>query len=186
MAPDLNMGSKLLKCLQRALPLLLLTLPSAVGAEALRDPTRPPAEINTPSSVAPHIAPSAKTGLQSIIISPQRRAAIINGQTVELGEKYGKAKLIEVNERGVVLMGEQGKQTLTLFPSVNLKLKAEASPTKPSSPPHSLSPTIDTDRPAEKKMQPKQNNLEKQKQTIQQEDNLDNKALNPATPEEAK
>ena len=174
MAPDLNMRSNLLKCVQRALPLLLLTLPSTVSAETLRDPTRPPAEINAASSVAPLTAPPVKTGLQSIIISPQRRAAIINGRTVELGEKYGNAKLIEVNERGVVLMGEQGKQTLTLFPSVNLKLKAE------------IFPPSKTDQPAEKKVQPKQNNLAKQKQTIQQEDNLDNKALNPATPEEAK
>ena len=194
----LNMGCKLLKCVQRALPLLLLTLPSAVGAEALRDPTRPPAEINAASSVVPLTAPPVKTGLQSIIISPQRRAAIINGQTIELGGKYGNAKLIEVNERGVVLMGEQGKQTLALFPSVNLKLKAEPSPVKPlphAQSPHAQSPLTPsfptkTDRPAEKKAQPKQkpkqNNLEKQKQTIQPQDNLDNKALNPATPEEAK
>lgn len=187
MAQGLTMRTKLLKCVYGALSLLLFLLSSAVVAQALPDPTRPPAEINAASSVAPQTA--AKTGLQSIIISPQRRAAIINGQTVEVGEKYGNTKLIEVNERGVVLMGAQGKQVLTLFPSVNFKLKAEPSPTKllpqaPSALTPAL-PTTETDRPAEKNMKPKQK-LEKPKQTIQQEDNLDNKALNPATPEEAK
>ena len=183
MAPGLNMRSLLLKGVQSALPLLLFTLSSAVVAQTLPDPTRPPAEINAASSVAPHTAPPVKTGLQSIIISPQRRAAIINGQTVEVGEKYGNAKLIEVNERGVVLMGAQGKQVLTLFPSVNFKLKAEPSPTKPlPQAPSALTPalpTAETDRPAEKNMKPNQK-LKKPKQ------NSPNKALNPATPEEAK
>ena len=43
------------------------------------------------------------SGLHSIIISKTRRAAIIDGQTVELGEEHGNAKLVEVNEGNVVL-----------------------------------------------------------------------------------
>lgn len=64
----------------------------------------------------------AKKGLQSVIISPSRRAAIINGKTVELGGKYNGAKLTEVNENGVVLSGARGRQKLLLmFPAVEIR-----------------------------------------------------------------
>lgn len=89
-------------------------------AEALPDPTRPPAEIG----VAPaRVAAPQENGLQSLIISPARRAAIINGQTVELGGKLGDSKLVEISESSVVLQGPQGRRTLALFPEVGLKKK---------------------------------------------------------------
>ena len=91
-------------------------LPGATLAEALPDPTKPPAEVAAPAAAA-----SSASGLQSVLIAPRRRAAIINGQTVELGEKYGEARLVEVSERGVVLRGPQGRQVLTLFPGVEMK-----------------------------------------------------------------
>ncbi|MBI5436759.1 MAG: hypothetical protein HY937_06605 [Nitrosomonadales bacterium] len=105
------------------LALLLLCAVSAVAsAQALTDPTKPPAEISAPLTQA--AAPEGDR-LQSIIISPTRRAAIINGQTVELGAKYGEAKLVEVSESGVALQGAQGRQVLTLFPGVEIKRKEQ-------------------------------------------------------------
>ena len=59
--------------------------------------------------------------MDSLRIAPGRRAAIINGHTVELGEKYGDARLVEVNERGVVLRGKQGLRVMQLFPGVDMK-----------------------------------------------------------------
>ena len=47
------------------------------------------------------------SGLQSTIISISRRAAIIDGKTVELWAKHGNARLIEVNEGSVVLQGAE-------------------------------------------------------------------------------
>jgi MSHA biogenesis protein MshK len=91
--------------------LLLCTLAVAAPAENLPDPTRPPAELGAePKSVSDE--------LQSIIISPARRAAIINGQTVELGAKLGDVRLIEINASNVVLEGVQGRRVLTLFPDI--------------------------------------------------------------------
>ncbi len=75
-------------------------------AEELPDPTRPPAELAAPAGGA---AASQLPGLQSIIISRDRRAAIIDGKTIELGGKYGDSKLIEVNEGNVVLGSAQGR-----------------------------------------------------------------------------
>jgi MSHA biogenesis protein MshK len=100
---------------------LFCLLPSVLyplNAEELHDPTRPPTDIYMPV-VAGEAAP-LPAGLQSIIISKTRRAAIIDGETVELGGKYGDAKLIEVNRGGVVLRGAQGRQVLTLFPDVKI------------------------------------------------------------------
>lgn len=89
------------------------------AAEELPDPTRPPAGIVAPAAAGGAAAP-ASAGLQSIIISKNRRAAIIDGETVELGGKHGDAKLIEVNEGGVILQGAQGRRVMTLFPDVNM------------------------------------------------------------------
>lgn len=95
-------------------------------AEVLTDPTRPPAEISAP----PGTVISAGNALQTVIISPGRRAAIIDGQTVELGAKHGDVRLIEVTESGVVLEGSQGRQKLALFPGVEIKTTPAVPPAK--------------------------------------------------------
>lgn len=97
---------------------LCLLVPAFCCAEELPDPTRPPASLAT-LGAAVGVGP-APTGLQSIIISKDRRAAIIDGETVELGGKHGDAKLIAVNEGAVVLQGAKGRQVLTLFPDVKM------------------------------------------------------------------
>ncbi|OGS98028.1 MAG: hypothetical protein A3F73_03995 [Gallionellales bacterium RIFCSPLOWO2_12_FULL_59_22] len=99
-------------------------LPSAFCcAEELPDPTRPPPGILAP--LAEGEAPPAPAGLQSTIISKTRRAAIIDGETVELGGKHGAAKLIEVNEGNVVLRGAQGRQVMSLFPGITMRSGTE-------------------------------------------------------------
>jgi len=101
--------------------LSLCAIPVISSAQALVDPMRPATELSGRTR-------EETSDLQSIIISPTRRAAIINGQTVELGGKVGDVKLIEVSERGVVLQGEKGRQVLTLFPNVKINKKAAWSP----------------------------------------------------------
>lgn len=123
MAADL-MGS-LIAC-RNSLALLLLCVPAVLSAQVLNDPTKPPAEINAP----PGAEVTVGNALQTILISPDRRAAIIDGQTVELGAKHGDVRLIEVSESGVVLEGLQGRQVLALFPSVEIKKKAVLLPVK--------------------------------------------------------
>lgn len=103
-----------------------LLLPVFAHAEVLPDPTRIPASIATPVEAGVAEAPPA--GLQSIIISKTRRAAIIDGETVELGGKHGDARLVEVNEGSVVLRGAQGRQVMTLFPGVKMVSRKEVSP----------------------------------------------------------
>ena len=99
--------------------LLLSALPAIAMAETLLDPTKPAEAVGAHAEI---------NALQSIIISPTRRAAIIYGQTVELGEKVGDVRLIEVSESGVVLQGTKGLEVLTLFPNVKMNKRAVVLP----------------------------------------------------------
>lgn len=92
----------------------------AVFAEDLVDPTRPAVASRAEMPAVEILKPA---GLQSVIISKQRSAAIIDGQTIELGGKYGDVRLIEVSDTGVVLQGAQGRQVMTLFPGVSMSKK---------------------------------------------------------------
>jgi hypothetical protein len=76
---------------------------------ALADPTQPP-------GLSTHERVIESNRLQTVIISSVRRAAIIDGQMIELGAKHGDVRLIEVSESGVVLLGGQGRVVLHLFP----------------------------------------------------------------------
>lgn len=105
---------------------LLISVLTPLHAEDLPDPTRPPASIFAPNAGAGagrEATENQSSGLHTIIISETRRAAIIDGQTVELGGVHRDAKLIEVNEGGVVLQRAQSRQVLTLFPGVKITRK---------------------------------------------------------------
>jgi len=100
----------------------LLLAPGAGAVQELTDPTRPAANLDviesSSGSAGQVVQPDDTQGLRLIIIQKKKRAAIINGRTVELGGKIGDARLVEVNEGSVVLQGAQGRQVLTLFPNV--------------------------------------------------------------------
>jgi MSHA biogenesis protein MshK len=107
---------------------LLLSVLCSLNAENLPDPTRPPANIFAPTAgggagTRREEAEQQSSGLHTIIISETRRAAIIDGKTVELGGVHGDAKLVEVNEGGVVLQHTNNRQVLTLFPDVKITRK---------------------------------------------------------------
>ena len=104
--------------------MFLLFASQIATAEPLPDPTRP--SIDLGSSGAGSAADAVPVedvshGLQSIIISAQYRAAIINGETVSLGGKSGDSRLVEVRENSVVLQNAQGRRVLELFPKVSMK-----------------------------------------------------------------
>lgn len=114
MATDLRM----LLCVS----LLCASLNAA--AELLPDPTRPSIDLSSSGAgSAVDVVPidDVSHGLQSVIISSQYRAAIINGETVSLGGKSGDSRLVEVRESSVVLQNAQGRRVLELFPKVNIR-----------------------------------------------------------------
>ena len=110
--------------LRMLLAAMLLCAPQIAAAEPLPDPTLPAIDLNSSGTVsAPEVVPdeAVPRGLQSVIISPNYRAAIINGETVSLGGKYGDSRLVEVRENSVVLQNAQGRRVLELFPKVNIR-----------------------------------------------------------------
>ncbi len=94
------------------------TAPS-LAAEVLPDPTRPPVEAGVEIPGAPAVA--AGPVLQSVMIRPGSRSAVISGQLLAEGERFGEAKLIKISEGEVILLGPEGRQTLKLFPGVEKK-----------------------------------------------------------------
>src|SRR5258706_8478563 len=101
-----------------AFTLLALALSSA-GAQGLSDPTRPPGSGSLES--AGEAPQAAALQLQSILLSPQRKIAVINGQTVKIGERVGDATLLAISETGVVLKRGDEQQRLQLLPGLERK-----------------------------------------------------------------
>lgn len=95
--------------------LLALYCSSVSFAQSLPDPTRPPQSIRP--AVTNHGEPTNLPVLQSVLTSPTRSLAIINGKQVVPGEMVGTARLIKINSTSVVLQNGRTLQTLTLFSS---------------------------------------------------------------------
>jgi len=107
----------------------MVLFPLAVSAQNIvTDPTRPATGF---AAEAPEGA-AAGNQLQSVMISPTRKAAIINGVTVRLGEKYGDAVLVRVAESEVVLRSGGVQQVLKLHPAVEKVDIVRAEPVTPA------------------------------------------------------
>lgn|GEM_PF-1783578 len=90
----------------------------AAAQEIINDPTRPPAMMLNNAADA-----GGPTGslLQSIMITPTQRSAIIGGERVVLGGKYGDARVVRITESEVVLHSSAGAETLSMYPDVDIK-----------------------------------------------------------------
>ena len=104
------------------LPCALLAFGASLAqAQALSDPTRPPQV--TPGvareSGAPAAAPA--TRLQSILISPARKLAVIDGRTVTVGARVDDATVVQIAETHVTLRQGGELKTLELYPGIERK-----------------------------------------------------------------
>ena len=104
-----------------------LLLSAGSTAQALTDPTRPPRELMSAATAG--AAP--RTPLQSILLSSARKGAIINGQYVDLGGSYGKAKLVKITATEVTLKSDQGLEVLQLYPPMEKPSAASGAEGKP-------------------------------------------------------
>lgn len=91
-------------------------LPSA--AQPVSDPTQPPAALMAaPASGAPAVA--AAPELQSVLISHNpggRKLALINGQLLRPGERFGNAVVVAIAQTEVTLRRGRTLEKLKLFP----------------------------------------------------------------------
>ncbi len=114
----------------RRLALLAATLlvPAAASAQKLTvDPMRPPAGIGAGGADAERDA-GGGIRLQTVMISPTQRAAVISGVMVKLGEKFGEAVLVRVSENEVVLKSGSAQQVLKIHPDVEKRESGKVRP----------------------------------------------------------
>ncbi len=87
---------------------------AAGAAVDLSDPTRPTAWAQP--SAKPQSRPRRTLVLQATLVSPSRRAAIINGRSYELGARVGRSVITDIKAYEVTLT-RKGRQThLRFFP----------------------------------------------------------------------
>lgn len=94
--------------------LLAFALPTNITlAASVPDPTRPAALFQT--GTAPDAGPpAAALVLQSTLVSPQQRSAIINGQRYRIGDRIGDARLVAIGPGWVQLSTPAGNARLRL------------------------------------------------------------------------
>lgn len=96
--------------------------PAAAAQATLPDPTRPPAA----SADEGARAASARDGrplhrLQSVLIAPERKLAVIDGRTVLLGGRIDDATVVAITETGVTLRRGERTEVLPLNAGVQKK-----------------------------------------------------------------
>lgn len=81
--------------------MLALTGILALPVQALEDPTRPPDFQTAPSAPA---APERRFDLDSIVIGPERRVAVINGMARREGEQFDGARVRRIQPGQVEIL----------------------------------------------------------------------------------
>ncbi|MEW5862121.1 MAG: hypothetical protein AB1773_00800 [Pseudomonadota bacterium] len=104
--------------------LALGCLALGVGARAapLGDPTRPP-------EVQAEVVGAGAAGagrVETILIAPDRRLAVIGGRIVRVGDEIGGARVVRIREGGVTLRRDGVTEELPLFQGVEKKLRPRA------------------------------------------------------------
>lgn len=102
----------------------------SVAAENLRDPTRP-ANLERPAMEGGQSYSGPQ--LQSVLIAPGRKAAVIDGQSIKLGDKFGDARLVRVTDSEVTLQRGNDMQILKLFPGAEKRFAQSTGSTKSTS-----------------------------------------------------
>lgn len=77
------------------------------------DPTRPSSALSDGDGVTTGVHGLV---LQSVLIAPQRRLAVINGRTLAVGERIGDATVAAIQPHEVVVKRASGELTLRLVP----------------------------------------------------------------------
>jgi MSHA biogenesis protein MshK len=98
--------------MRRAIFLLGVSAASLAHAAPFADPTRPPNVFSEEGAAATPAGPR----LESVLIAPDRRLAVISGQQVRLGGKYGEGQVVRITETEVVIRNGEATETLKLLP----------------------------------------------------------------------
>ena len=94
---------------------LMILLCGSSFADELRDPTRPLRFVQAVNSNGQEI----KLELNSILVGPNRKIAIINGQSLVQGQKLKGTnyQLVSIQKNSVTLTSGEARRTLTMVES---------------------------------------------------------------------
>ncbi|SFD95360.1 hypothetical protein [Massilia yuzhufengensis] len=95
----------------------LVLAPHAASAQSLADPTRPPASLGARADAAG--GGDGLPRLQSVLIAPRaggRHIAVIDGETVRLGDIFKGARVARMTQTEVELVRGRERQVLRLEP----------------------------------------------------------------------
>lgn len=96
---------------------------ASAGAQTLTDPTRPPGVLS--SSAEDGVAAGGPV-LQSVMLSQKRKVAVISGEMVVLGGRYGSSRLVRLTESEAVLKNGPETTVLRLYPMVEKRSSGSA------------------------------------------------------------
>ena len=102
-------------CKAAALALLFVAV-APLQAQALRDPTQPPAAAMLGAGVQASAASGPR--LQSILVAREaggRRLAVIDGETVRLGEQFHGARVARIGDNEVELVRGAERKVLRVY-----------------------------------------------------------------------
>ncbi len=102
-------------------------LSSLAFPEEMQDPTQSPGDVAVAGG-------TVATGpvLQSVMMSSGRKVAVISGQVLRVGEKFGEATLVRVTDQDVSLRHADGSvEVLKMHPAVEKKIRIQ--PREPAS-----------------------------------------------------
>ncbi len=98
-----------------ALVLLLLCSASSGGAQPFRDPTRPPR-----AAVAAEKVDRGSWTLSSVLVSPARRVALLNGRAVQEGALIDGARVVAI-EAGRVRLRQNRQEFSVALQNARIK-----------------------------------------------------------------
>jgi len=102
---------------------LALTVLAGTGvASNLSDPTRP-VDYFAPAAAAKGEARSYGPVLQSTMVSPLRKRAVIDGKTVAVGDKVSDAQIVDIRPYEVILRRGNQQSSLRLMPKLGKETK---------------------------------------------------------------
>ncbi|MGD8842871.1 MAG: general secretion pathway protein GspB [Gammaproteobacteria bacterium] len=105
---------------KRSFCLALAATVASVSAWALQDPTRPTDPAHYFGTETMRDKPT--WALQSVLSSPDRRVAVINGVRVREGDRIGMARVVSIRPAAVVLKTDYRTVTLRLWPAGRRKV----------------------------------------------------------------
>ena len=99
-----------------ALAAATATASSAMAANSLADPTRPSTRA-APSTVPVEPVPQGPV-LQSTLVAPERKVAVISGTRVKIGDVYEGARVVDIRPYEVLLSRGGHETRLRLMPKL--------------------------------------------------------------------